>query len=854
VIGKTLGHYEVVAKLGEGGMGEVYRAKDARLGRDVAIKVLPAPFASDPVRRERFEREAQAVAALSHPNIVAIHDTGVADGRAFVVMELLGGSTLGERLTAAAIPARKAIDIAVQIARGLGAAHAKGLVHRDLKPDNIFLLDDGQVKILDFGLARQTAPADHSGATATVAATDPGMVMGTVGYMAPEQVRAQPVDARADIFAFGAVLYEMLSGRRAFQRETSADTMTAILSQDPPEVTGSRPDLSPALDRIVRHCLEKNPNERFQSARDVAFALESLSGSPTGSGATAAAPAPAPGKDRWPSWIAAAAALVAGLAVGAYLGSSLLAKRTGPVTFTAKTYDSQWITNARFAPDGQTIVFSAARAGNTPSIYAIRPGSLVPQQVGPADAQLLAVSSRSELAVLTAAQLDHHRVFAGTLTRMTLDGAARAVLENVNDADWSSDADNFAVIRAVNGQSQLEHPIGRVLYKMAGYLSDPRVSPDGMRVAFFEHQIPQDDRGVVKVVDQSGKTATLTKEYSALQGLAWTRDGRRILFAASDANQVQPYVVDAAGRSPAEVMFSSAGETYLLDVGSTGQMLVSRNDRRRTIWGRAPDAATEREYPWLDFPTNGIFSSDGRLMVFTDLSDTAGNDYQVALRRNDGSPVVRLGPGGVFAVSPDTKWALSIIPSIPQIVLYPTGAGSVVKLERGPISSYRYVGQYFADGKRVLLCGTETSGESRCYQQSVAGGAPTPITPNGVDYAGLAPDDATLLYRDRNGDFWLTSLGATAAPRRASGLTPADRPAGFSKDSRSVFVQVGNTIPLHVDRIDLSNGARTSAADLAPPDRSGVTGMRLDQLADDGRVYTYRVLETLSTLFVVEQK
>src|SRR4030095_7080040 len=310
--GSRLGPYEIVCAIGSGGMGDVYRAKDARLGRDVAIKVLPEVFASDPARRERFEREAQAVAALSHPHIVAIHDTGVEQHRAYVVMELLAGAALRERLPSG-IPVRKAIDVAIQVARGLGAAHAKGLVPRDLKPENIFLRDDGQVKILDFGLARQTTPSDNSGATSTVAVTDPGTVMGTVGYMAPEQLRAQPVDARADVFAFGAVLYEMLSGRRAFQRETSADTMTAILTQDPPEISGSRPDLSPALDRIVRHCLEKNPNERFQSARDIAFALEALSGSNVSTSTGIAVP-PAATKARWPRWIPAAAALVIGLA------------------------------------------------------------------------------------------------------------------------------------------------------------------------------------------------------------------------------------------------------------------------------------------------------------------------------------------------------------------------------------------------------------------------------------------------------------------------------------------------------------------------------------------------------------
>src|SRR5215207_45225 len=256
--GTRLGPYVVEAPIGAGGMGEVYRATDTRLNRAVAIKVLPGAFSQDPERRARFDREAQTVAALSHPNIVNLFDTGVHDGLLFVVMELLGGETLREGLVAGALPVRKTVEIAIQVARGLAAAHDKNVIHRDLKPDNIFLLGDGQVKILDFGLARQVEST--SGANPTMAAmTDPGTVMGTVGYMSPEQVRGHAVDARSDLFALGAVLYEMLSGERAFGRETAAETMTAILKEDPPELNGTRAEISPSMDRIVRHCLEKNP-------------------------------------------------------------------------------------------------------------------------------------------------------------------------------------------------------------------------------------------------------------------------------------------------------------------------------------------------------------------------------------------------------------------------------------------------------------------------------------------------------------------------------------------------------------------------------------------------------------------
>jgi eukaryotic-like serine/threonine-protein kinase len=298
------GPYEIVAPLGAGGMGEVYRARDTRLERDVAVKVLPPHLGDDAVALARFEREAKAVAALSHPNILGIFDVGREGSTAYVVTELLEGETLRERLAAGALPPRKAAEYAAQMARGLAAAHEKGIVHRDLKPENVFVTGDGRVKILDFGLAKEEQPPANLGPTETptrLAATDPGVVLGTVAYMAPEQVRGQPLDHRADLFAFGATLYEMLTGRRAFQRETAAETMTAILKEDPPELAAVDPKIPPGLARIVQHCLEKRPEERFQSARDLAFDLEAIAGGSTTGTQAAARPEPRAASGSWPA-------------------------------------------------------------------------------------------------------------------------------------------------------------------------------------------------------------------------------------------------------------------------------------------------------------------------------------------------------------------------------------------------------------------------------------------------------------------------------------------------------------------------------------------------------------------------
>jgi hypothetical protein len=286
--GAKLGPYEIVSAVGAGGMGEVYRAKDARLDRYVAIKVLPSSVASDPERLRRFEQEARATGVLNHPNILAIYDIGTHESAPYLVSELLEGQTLRERLTESALPVRKAIEYGVQIARGLAAAHEKGIVHRDLKPENLFITNAGQIKILDFGLAKLIEPAGSASDIQTAGSgTDPGIVLGTVGYMSPEQVRGKVVDQRSDIFNFGAILYEMISGVHAFHADSGVEIMNAILKEDPPDLAGRASNVSPALSRLIRRCLEKNSDERFRSAQDVAFALEAMSESSTSAGMAA---------------------------------------------------------------------------------------------------------------------------------------------------------------------------------------------------------------------------------------------------------------------------------------------------------------------------------------------------------------------------------------------------------------------------------------------------------------------------------------------------------------------------------------------------------------------------------------
>src|ERR1700678_2988292 len=350
--GTKIGPYEIVSSLGAGGMGEVYRATDIRLGRDVAIKVLPEAMARDVKRLRRFETEARAVAALNHPNILSIHDIGTQDGVPYLVSECLEGQSLRQELSGGALPLRRAIEYGTEIAQGLAAAHDKGIIHRDLKPENIFVTRDGRVKILDFGLAKLARPeaAPEDGATLEAVPTSAGVVLGTVGYMSPEQVKGEPADARSDIFALGTILYEMFSGQRAFRRDTSAETMTAILKEDPPELATSGKPISPPLERIVRRGLEKKPQQRFQSARDLAFNLEGISGN-TSTSLAQVLPASAGKQPR--KWLVPLAAGLLLLIVGA-AGGWLFFRGSGstsPPSYHQLTFERGLIYAARFASE-----------------------------------------------------------------------------------------------------------------------------------------------------------------------------------------------------------------------------------------------------------------------------------------------------------------------------------------------------------------------------------------------------------------------------------------------------------------------------------------------------------------------
>jgi eukaryotic-like serine/threonine-protein kinase len=444
--GTKLGPYEIQASLGAGGMGEVYRARDTRLGRDVALKILPESFARDGDRLHRFEQEARAVATLSHPNILAVFDVGQQNGSPYLVSELLEGETLRTLLDNGALSQRKAIDCGVQVAQGLAAAHEKGIVHRDLKPENIFVTKDARVKILDFGLAKQAQKASSAasdGVTLTSSHTAVGLVMGTAGYMAPEQVRGDAADARTDIFAFGAVLYEMLSGKRAFRRETTAETMTAVLKEDPPELTDPGHVVAPAIDRIVRRCLEKNPEQRFQSAKDLSFALSALSGSDTSAARIAAIPRRIPAY-LWISILAAAALATAVTWFTAHRSEP--AKR---MEFSIAVGSE--VSHMALSADGSTLAFvSPDENSGLPTIYL--------QHVGSPTATILPGSEGASYPFWSPDGVNLAFFAKGKLMKIAVAGGAPVALANVQAARGGSWGRRDVIIYAPDAGS----PIWRV--------------------------------------------------------------------------------------------------------------------------------------------------------------------------------------------------------------------------------------------------------------------------------------------------------------------------------------------------------------------------------------------------------
>ncbi len=833
-------------------MGEVYRARDARLGRDVAIKILPASFSSDPSRLHRFEQEARAAAALSHPNILAVYDVGTQNGSPYIVSELLDGETLRQRLRFGPLGLRKAIDYAAQIARGLAAAHEKGIVHRDLKPENIFVTNDGRVKILDFGLAKLTyADNLEEGQTVTQTAhSDPGTVLGTVGYMSPEQVRGKPADSRSDLFSFGTILYEMLSGKRAFHGDSPAETMSAILREEPPELSETNRSVPPALERIVRHCLEKNPAERFQSASDVGFALEALSDA-SASTSVRALPESPPRRRVVPAVLALG--IVVALAIGFLAGSRTSA--VSPPVYHRLTFQRGTVFSARFAPDGHTVVYAASWNGGPIRLYSITAEMPESRAFDVDSGNLLAVSRSGEMALALKGTLSRHRLLHdATLARMPVAGGApREVLTEVEYADWDANG-NLAVVRSAGGKHRLEYPVGKVLYETPGWISHIRLSRSGDKIAFLDHPVWPDDRGSVAVVDLSGHVQTLSTGWESVQGLAWSARDDEIWFTGNRAGVGnQMYAVSLSGKE--RLLIRVPGGLTLQDIAADGRVLLAVEKNRIGIWAHsgANSKDKDRDVTWFDMSFPGDISSDGKIFTLWEASDPAGPSYSVGIRGTDGSPTVRLGEGYAGGISPDGKWVISIIPgNIEHLVLLNTGAGEPHPLNIPEIEHFAQNQDpvFFPDGKHLLVNSNVAAHAVRAYLVDTSSGKARAITPEGILAGAASPNGKFVAAVDAEDRLTIYPV-EEGQPQVVPNVRPALTPLRWSSDGTAVYAARYGEAPLRVYRVDVASGRQQLVHEISPPNEAGVLDSTGVKITPDGKSYIYGYRQILSDLYVV---
>jgi eukaryotic-like serine/threonine-protein kinase len=854
-----LGPYRIIAPIGAGGMGVVYRASDTRLGREVAVKVLSPHLTDDLDATKRFEQEARAAGRLNHPNILAIYDIGTEGDSRYIVSELLEGESLRSRLRAGTLHPRKATDYAQQIARGLAAAHERGIIHRDLKPENLFITRDGLVKILDFGLVKLMSPrfpgdanVDEASDTMRGTPTEPGRIMGTVGYMSPEQIRGGSGDHRSDIFAFGAILYEMMAGRPAFQAESPIETLNAILKDEPPDFSDLGLRVPGALERIVRHCMEKSANERFQSARDLAFDLGAVSG--LTSQIMSARQWPRVDPQRLATWIGfamlGAIALLVAFAFGMRHG------RRPPPSYARVTFRSGTILHARFSPDGQTILYGARYAGAPATVYSVRADSPESRDLGLGPAELLAVSSTGQIAIAMQPRFIGYLRQSGTLAQVPLAGGAapRPILDDVEAADFAPDGRSLAVVRTVEGRCRLEFPIGKILYTTVGWISHPRVSPKGDTIAFIDHAFPNDDRGTVSIVATDGtKRRALTDEFESVEGIAWNRNGDDIWFSAHRSGAPARSLNTVSIRGYVRLIATNAGWLWLHDVARDGRMLVSQQDMRAGIMASVPNVpseAHERDLSWHDYSVVRDLSADGKTVLFSESGEAGGPLFGVYIRSIDGSPAVRLGDGTSESLSPDGKWVLSIPRNrkAPQIMMLPTGVGQARAITNDALSHRN--ARWFPDGKHILFQGNEPGHAPRLWMQSVDGGPPRAVTPENVGGTLVTPDNSRVLGRAPDRHFYFFPVSSGGPPVAVPALLPSDVPIRFATDGQSVFVTTFARIPAPLTKVNLATGERTLQRTIQPADGAGLINVGPAFVTPDGSTVVYSYARLLSSVYL----
>lgn len=883
--GDRVGPYEILTPLGLGGMGEVFRAFDPRLGRTVALKILSAESARTPEYLKRFEQEARAASALNHPNVVGVYDIGSHLGLPFFAMELVEGRDLRDLLAEGPFPLDRALDVAVQMAEGAAAAHVRGVVHRDLKPENVMVTPEERVKLLDFGLAKRvvdlSSPADVERAGGEQL-TGEGLIVGTVGYMAPEQARGGEVGPPADQFSLGAILYELLTGRRAFQQPTAVETLSSILHDDPSPAETPDGPVPPEVQWILDRCLAKDPERRYASTQDLVRDLKHIGERRRRAAALVSGAIPAAdrsalegippqeaspgGPERPPRPSPRRGLLAAVLAVGAlagFLAGRVIPRESkeGTPSWQRITFSRGLLRTARFAPGGDGVVFSAAWNAGPLTIHLSRPGPtsspglslLVPLPLPLPSADLAAVSPSGEIAVVLGCAPSHGGVCRGTLARTALAGGPpREVMAAVQQADYGPDGQGFIVIREFPERSRLEYPAGNVLYETKGHLSHPRLSPDGKRIAFVDHPVRENERGHLSIVSLSGQVTPLTPEARSLRGVAWAPHGKEVWFTGAFSSSIRAlHAVDLSGRL--RVVVSVPTTLTLHDIAADGRVLLARELSRIEAHARLDGAEGEREVSWLDGSVVRDISADGKLLLLDEASEALGDEPVFCVREASGFAARPLGAGRGIAISPDGARIMAKLPASGALALVPSAGGPLRLLQTA--RNVEFEGGAFLPGDVLLLAGHDGGDRqpTRLFLRSPGGAdvkvvpseeirsprAGFAVSPDGKMAAGVAPSRRIVL---------LPLDGGPARP--LAGGAQEDVPIRFTADGHSLFVYARDEIPARVARIDLETGRREPVRDLAPRDIAGVERIRDVVITPDGSSWAYSAFRTLSVLYV----
>jgi serine/threonine protein kinase len=847
--GTRFGAYEIAAPLGAGGMGEVYRARDTKLGREAAIKLLPAELADDRERLGRFEQEARAASSLNHPNIVTIYEIGNANGVPYIAMELVEGRTLRQLLAPGAIPVRKLLEIGAQAADGLAKAHAAGIVHRDLKPENLMVTQDGFVKVLDFGLAKLSA--HRSGdrvAVTTVLDTQPGAVMGTTYYMSPEQASGHDVDFRSDQFALGSILYEMATGRRAFQSATAAQTMAAIIQEEPESIAQLNPKVPAPLRWSIERCLAKERERRYASttdlARDLATLRDRLSEASTVPGIIAP-----PKPKSHPLRLAAIAGVLLAAVVGSGWVSYRLATRPLP-TFKRLTFQRGHVTGARFSPDEKTIVYSAAWGGAASQLFTVRDDSPETRALG-VEGELRGLSSTGEALIFS----------NRTLSQVALGGGApRAIWQGGGSGEWSPDGRQLAILKSFR---TIDFPLGKRFYtppegRRTVFM---RISPDGKRLAFLDLDAAFRNPSVV-IMGLDGQIERRSRVWKEGFGLAWSEDGGEVWFTASDGGGTFDLLaMELAGR--VRRVIAMPGPVVLQDIARDGRVLLTRDTQATGFRGLFPGSRSERELSWLDLSLVKDLSRDGRTVLFIEEGEGAGSTPRIYLRATDGSPAVHIGNGRASTLSPDGKW-VATLPEDGTIRLIPTGAGEERTLSVASLGMTEPPA-WHPDARSLLLSGKEEGHGWRCYQIAIDGGTITPLSPEG--YAGfgnhaepqLSPDGKRLLVRFRP-DSQVPGAGAVGVLDVFTGrFDPVDMSEWGSESSETYWAADGRSLLSHrhdgrateIFRYDLETGAIAVLHRFSYLEEAGFSGgPEPEGITPDGKWYVYNHHQDLNDLYL----